>query len=286
MRNAVSVVILTKNEETLIARAMQSVSWADEIVIVDSGSCDRTCDIARQMGAVVHFQPWLGWTSQHKRGVELATHSWIMTIDADEIVTDELGRSIVKAMSGLPNPNDGYVVERRDDFLGSLIFNTRRRSKKAAFVRLFNREFSRYDERLSIHEEVRSPGKLIKLDGQLLHCRNSTIAEITHTHNRNTDIEAGDILRGRRKVGFFSVLIRPPLRFLWVYIWCGNWRLGTRGLILAYMYANAEFLRYAKVWEMASHELYPSTTGLSDRPASKAVEGRHGTMLVDAVENP
>ena len=271
MRNAVSVVILTKNEEALIARAIRSVYWADEIVVVDSESSDNTCDIARKMGAVIHSQPWLGWTGQHKKGVELASNSWILTIDADEVVTEELGCSIVRVLSDQPDPKDGFVVERRDDFMGSFIFNTRRRAKQDAFVRLFNREFSRYDENLSIHEEIRSPGKFVKLEGQLLHCRNSSIAEIVHTYNRNTDIEARDLYKERKRIGFLSIMVRPPIRFLWVYLWCGNWRLGTRGLIVAYMYAVTDFLRHAKAWEIGYRESKPERSDVSIRVTSKDV---------------
>src|ERR1700754_92248 len=141
----VSVVILTRNEASLIARAIASAWWASEVVVVDSGSTDRTCEIAASLGAKVYHQDWLGWRLQHEAAAERASHDWIFSLDADEIVTPGLAASIVAALRANPDPQDGFVLERREEFLGTLMPNTRRRSKRRTFVRLYNRRLSRYD---------------------------------------------------------------------------------------------------------------------------------------------
>jgi glycosyltransferase involved in cell wall biosynthesis len=249
MVEPVSVLILTLNEELLIGRAIRSAAWANEVVVLDSGSTDRTREIAESLGAHVYTQPWLGWTLQHRKAAELARNDWVMPIDADEVITPELAKSIVAAMSSRPDPNDGYVVDRRDEFLGELMFNLRRRSKRANFVRLFDRRKSRYDETMLIHEEVVVPGRAIPLPGFLLHWRNSLLSHIVATFNRNADLEVKGIVQSSKPVTFVSVAIKPMLRFGWVYFVCGHWRFGTRGFILAGMHAFSEFLRQARAWE-------------------------------------
>jgi glycosyltransferase involved in cell wall biosynthesis len=245
----VSVVILTKNEERFIARAIASVWWADEVLILDSGSTDRTVELATSMGAIVHHQDWLGWRIQHEAAASLATHDWIFSIDADEIVLTELSESVVAAMSSNPDPRNGYVVERRDEFLGTLMPNMRRRSKRKAFVRLYNRQFGRYDPELDIHEQIRCPGRLIPLGGALLHWRNYTLDQQAHTLNNNAGIEARMILKSGRHGGL-RLIFKPFARFFWLYVLCGNWRLGIKGYVWSLLHAGAEFLRQAKAWEL------------------------------------
>ncbi len=103
----VSVTILTRNEEELIARCIASVGWADEVLVLDSGSSDRTREIAAALGARVYVQPWLGWVGQRARAIELASHDWIFVLEADEIVSDRLARSIVRALATSPTEGDG-----------------------------------------------------------------------------------------------------------------------------------------------------------------------------------
>jgi glycosyltransferase involved in cell wall biosynthesis len=247
----VSVVILTKNEASLIARAISSVGWADEVIVVDSGSTDQTCELAKGLGAVVHHQDWLGWRLQHEAAAARASHDWIFSMDADEIVTPRLGAAIVEALRDNPDPRDGFVLERREEFLGILMPNMRRRSNRKSFVRLYNRACGHYDPALDIHEQIRCPGRLHSLEGPLLHWRNYTIGQQADTLNRNAEIEARMLVRkstGRR--GALWLIGKPVLRFLWLYVACGNWRFGTRGYIWSVMHSGAEFLRQAKAWEL------------------------------------
>jgi glycosyltransferase involved in cell wall biosynthesis len=249
--NSVSVVILTRNEERFIARAIRSVGWASEVVVLDSGSTDRTVDLAVAMGAKVHRQDWLGWRRQHEAAAALARHDWVFSMDADEIVTRRLGEAIVAVLSADPDPRDGYVLERREEFLGTLMPNMRRPAKRKAFVRLYNRQFGRYDPELQIHEQVRCPGRLIPLEGALLHWRNYSIGRQADTLNSNADIEARMAVSAG-KVSRLALALKPFARFCWLYIWCGNWRFGTKGYVWSMLHANAEFLRQAKAWEITS----------------------------------
>jgi glycosyltransferase involved in cell wall biosynthesis len=245
-----SAVILTKNEAQCIERAIDSVAWADEIVVVDSGSTDATVQLAQAAGAVVYAQDWLGWREQHENAAARARHDWILSIDADEVVTPALARSIQSAMALAPDPRSGFVVDRQEEFLGSLMPNGRRPKARKAFVRLYNRQFGGYDPELDIHEQIRCPGPLIELNGPLLHWRNYSIGRQIDTFNRNADIEARMIARNRTRFSPLALVCKPILRFGWMYILCGNWRRGTKGFVWSVMLASAEFMRQAKAWEL------------------------------------
>jgi glycosyltransferase involved in cell wall biosynthesis len=246
----VSVVILTKNEERFIARAIASAWWADEVLVLDSGSTDRTVELATSLGARVDHQDWLGWRGQHEAAASLATHDWIFSMDADELVLTELSESVIAAMSSNPDPRDGYVLERREEFLGTLMPNMRRRKKSKSFVRLYNRQFGHYDPELDIHEQIRCPGRLIPLAGALLHWRNYTLGQQVHTLNKNAETEAQMILKSGRRHGVLQLIAKPFARFVWLYVLCGNWRFGIKGYVWSRLHAGAEFLRQAKAWEL------------------------------------
>lgn len=260
-RQRVSAVILTRNEEALIERCLRNVrDVVDDIVVVDSCSTDRTREIATRMGARVVEQAWLGWIRQRALGIQLAEHDWVLILEADEIVTPLLAASIRQALATPMDANDGYAIDRRDDFLGALLPSMRRRSKRRNFVRLFNRTRSAYDPTLKIHDEVRVPGRTFQLDGILIHWRGFTIVEQVARYTHYAPLEA-DVMEARGdRVGILSLIWRPFLRFGWSYVVCGGFRLGARGFAHALMVASSEYLRFAAVWERqhAPATLHPS----------------------------
>lgn len=246
----ISVIILTQNEEAFIGRCIRSVTWADEVLVVDSGSTDQTKELAQSLGARVYNQPWLGWPGQRNKGTTLAKNDWVFFVEADEIVTPELAASIQQAFSGSVNPQDGYALDRRGDFLGVLLPNESRASKRLNFVRLFNRKHSAYDPDMLAHEEVRFPGKAIPLEGILLHWRGYGMNDYFGVFNRYATLEA-QMLEGKgRRASGLAILIMPILRFGWSYVVKGGWRLGTRGLIHSMLKGTSEYMRYTKLWEM------------------------------------
>ena len=275
-----SAVIMTKNEEAKIARCISSVAWADEIFVIDSGSTDATKEIAESLGARVVEQPWLGFSAQRNRGAALAQHDWIFYADADEIVTPELAAAIQGVMAGTPDPKDGYAVDRRGDFLGVLLPNEARPSKRRNFIRLYNRLESAYDETMSVHEEVRFPGNAVPLAGILLHWNGLTMDEFIPLFNRYATIEARALHDNGVRARGTDVLIRPVLRFFWSYLAKGGWRLGTRGLMHSMLKASSDYMRYAKLWELQNvtpsihppAELYQPPTNAVSTPASLARE--------------
>jgi len=261
MEQSLTVAILTKNGELVIERAIRSASWAAEVLIVDSGSTDKTCEIATRLGARVVHQSWLGWRAQHKRAVELASHDWVMKLDADEVISKELAASIQQALAADPDPQDGFVVERIDEFMGRLMPTTARRKRRDTFVRIFNRRFSVWDPDKPIHEEAKIAGRFRPVSGPLLHWRNASLSRILDTYNANADVESKVILnRSPNGPSLLTIAGKPVLRFGWSYFACGNWRYGTLGFIRSAMQAHAEFISLAKAWEQrhAQRQLQPS----------------------------
>lgn len=275
----VSAVIITLNEEAVLARAIKSVAWADEVLILDSGSSDGTVRLAESLGARVEHQAWLGFAKQRNRAAELALYDWVFQLDADEVVTPELAESALATLSGGSGggpDRHAYAVDRRGDFLGVLLPNEARAVKRRNFIRLYDRRRAHFDEAMSVHEEVRFEGEPGSLKGVLLHWNGHTFGELVALFNRYADIEAAELDRQGKRATALDILFRPLLRFGWSYLVKGGWRLGTRGLMHALLKAQSDFIRYAKLWERQNAsqvnpeppaELYlPSQKGAAKHP--------------------
>lgn len=245
----ITVTILTKNEEALIARCIRALSWADEVIVLDSGSTDATRQLAASEGAVVHEQEWLGWVGQRQRAIALAQHDWIFMVEADEMPAPELASGVMAAMAANPDPADGYVVDRRDELFGKLLPNMKRKALRRDFIRLFNRTRSHYRPQDIIHETVFCSGRRILLPGVLLHWRNVGFMEAMTKDIENAELEAETMARAGKRVGPLRLLAAPVARFGWCYIVKGAWRVGMVGLLYSMMRAHADFLRHARLWE-------------------------------------
>lgn len=250
MSARLSVVVCTLDEEAVIERCLANVAWADEVVVLDSGSRDATCARAAAMGAVVSHHEWAGFSRQKNHAAALASHDWILSLDADEIVTARLADAIRAVLAGPMDPRDGWVVDRRGDFLGAVLPNGTRPAKRRRFVRLYDRRHSAWDESVAVHEEVCCPGRRHRLPGLLLHRNDYTLDELVGLFNRYATLEAAELHAAGRRASAPAVVGRPLLRFLWHYVATGDARLGTRGVLHSGLKASAEYMRYAKLWEL------------------------------------
>jgi (heptosyl)LPS beta-1,4-glucosyltransferase len=257
----ISVIILTKNEEEMIRRCIQSVGWADECVVVDSQSEDATCEIAKTCGATVYSQEWLGWSAQRNRGISLASYDWVFFVECDEIVTGDLARAIIALTESEMDPRDAYTLERRGDFLGILLYRDARRRRRQNFVRLFNRQHSEYNSDHLVHEEVMVPGTKIALPGILLHWRGYLMNEYIEVFNRYATLEAEQLDHNHKQSTWIDIFGRPVARFFLLYLGRRGYKLGSRGLIHALLKSSSDFIRYAKLWErqhLTGPVLHPS----------------------------
>lgn len=247
---SLSVVVCTRDEERHIGRCLASVAWASERLVLDSGSVDATLAVAAEHGAVVREHPWQGFSRQKNHAARLARHDWVLSLDADEVVTPELGRSIREALAAGPDPRDGYAVDRRGDFLGRWLPNQARKAKRRGLVRLYHRDHSAWDESQEVHEVVRVPGTTRVLRGPLLHWNEFTLDELIALFNRYATLEAHELAAAGKRTTALEVVLRPVARFAWLYVGRGEARLGGHGLVHAGLKAASEYMRYAKLWEL------------------------------------
>lgn len=264
-----SVVVLTRDEGAFIARCLEGVRWAAEILVVDSESADDTRERAAALGARVEVVPWRGWVGQREAGMALARHDWIFFVDADEIVDEALGRSIAALFAGAPpDPDDGFSVDRRDRFFGTVFGNLRNRARQDAFVRIFNRTRGGFDPDRLIHEEVRVPGRSRMVSpGIMIHCRGFDFREQMRRYVDLAEPESQHLAERGVRASALKVLAWPALRFLWIYVARGGWRRGGAGLVHALMIAASEYLRWARLWERQHGRA--GNAGLAPAPAGR-----------------
>jgi glycosyltransferase involved in cell wall biosynthesis len=247
-RPRLSVILITLDEEARLGAALESVAWADEIVIVDSGSTDGTESIARRYGARFEVRDWPGYGAQKQRALELATGAWVLSLDADEAVTPALRRSIEAALAD-PAAAVGYTVERHSRYLGHWFGRSGWRRDRV--LRLFRRERARFDG-APIHEHVVVEGPVGRLDGALLHY---TYHDIAH-HIAKMNGYTTALARRRYERGERSGAVRPLLKaagnFLAAYIFKGGFLDGRAGLLSAGLGGVYSFLTYAKLWELSA----------------------------------
>jgi glycosyltransferase involved in cell wall biosynthesis len=245
MRPRLSVVVITLNEEERLRACLDSVAWADEIVVVDAESQDKTGQIAREFTDHVLVRPWPGFAAQKNFGVEHASGDWILSLDADEEVSRELREDTMRVLAQA-EAADGYAVPRRNLFLGQWIRHGGLYPDWQ--VRLFRRGRGRFLER-EVHESVQVSGRVGRLRGHIVHRSYRGVADFFERANRYSTLAADELVRGSARVRAGELLARPLGRFLAMYLLKLGFLDGRKGLLLAALYAYYVFMRTAKVWE-------------------------------------
>lgn len=240
-----SVVIITKNEEVNISRALKSVSWAGDILVLDSGSQDRTCEIAKTLGARVFSEEWKGFGPQKRRGVELAKYDWILSIDADEEVSEDLFREIQVEWSTL-NLETGYRLPRKSFHLGRWILHGGWCPDYQ--LRLFNRKFSNWNEN-RIHEKVIAT-KTAEFKAPILHYVFKSKAHQVETNNRYSTLQAEEYFKQGGRFSFFKLLTKPLVKFIECYFLKFGILDGLPGFVIAVSAGYSVFIRWVKIWEL------------------------------------
>ena len=245
-----SVVVITKNEEANLGRCLDSVKWADEIVVVDSHSTDRTLAIAAEYGAIVHSPDWRGYGPAKREGVKLAGGDWVLSIDADEAVSDKLAGQIREILNSDSGPV-GYYVNRRTNFLGRWISHCG--WYPDPILRLFRRDRGNFNEAV-VHEEVILDGEPGRLDGELLHYSYPSLELYLEKSNVYTRLGAEEAFRRGKRVRWHDIVLRPPVAFVKHYITRQGFRDGMEGFIISVMSSVAVLMKYAKLRHMWKKE--------------------------------
>jgi glycosyltransferase involved in cell wall biosynthesis len=248
-RLRLSVAVITLDEEQRLRACLESVAWADEIVVVDAESRDKTAQIAREFTERVVVRPWPGFTAQKNFALEQATGDWVLSLDADEEVSPELRDEIQRLLAQpQPPPCDGYAVPRKNIFWGRWIRHGGLYPDWQ--MRLFRRGRGRFVDR-AVHESVQVEGPVARLRGALLHRSYRDVSDFLDRADRYSTLAADEWLRSGLPVRAADLILRPLGRFFGMYVLRLGVLDGWRGLLLATLYAYYVGMRSAKVLERA-----------------------------------
>ena len=242
----VSVTIITLNEAAHIGAAIDSVAWADEIIVVDSGSTDDTVEIARARGATAICREWPGWVEQKNFAAAQAAHHWIFSLDADERVPPPLAGEIRELLSGEP-PLRGYRVPRVTFHLGKWIRTTDFYPDYQ--TRLYDRRAARWRGRY-VHESVTVDGPVGRFRHDLEHYSFRDLRDHLDRVNHYTTLAARQMHEAGRRAGLFDLVVHPFAAFLRNYLLRLGVFDGVAGLIISIINAYSVFLKFAKLWEL------------------------------------
>ena len=248
-RALLSVAIITLNEEQNIGPCLDSVPWADVVVVCDSGSGDRTVSIAAGKGARTFEDAWRGFAEHKALAVARCTHPWVLVLDADERVPDGL-RVEIEAVLACPLA-DGYTLARRNYFLGAWIRHGGWYPDRS--LRLFRRERGRFASR-RVHETVGVDGSVAPLTQPLEHYTYGCISQFLQRMERYAGLAAEESYAAGRTCGVADLTVRPAWTGLRMYLFQLGFLDGWRGLVLAGLYGCYTFAKYARLWEMRDAE--------------------------------
>jgi glycosyltransferase involved in cell wall biosynthesis len=251
----ISVVIITHNEAVNIGRTLASVqslvaNGKGEIIVVDSGSTDRTVEIAESLGAKVFIEEWKGFAAQKNWAIDKATGDWILSLDADEEIEPALAEEIDTFLPTNPPPINGYWIPRKNEFLGRWI-------RHGGFwpdskLRLFRKRAARFEDR-KVHEDAHlSDGMAQHLKGAIIHHSYPTLTDYIDHMNHYSSLGAEMVVaNGRARFSAFNIVLRPFATFIYNYCFRLGFLDGREGLLLHLYHAVYVSWKYSKAWELA-----------------------------------
>jgi glycosyltransferase involved in cell wall biosynthesis len=244
-RRPVSVAIITRDEERNLARCLASVAWADEIVVVDSGSEDRTREIAARHGARVLACAWSGYAAQKNRAAEATRHLWVLSLDADEWLPPEAEREIRAALAAPAHA--AFAFRRLTAFSGGFLPRTWAPDRQ---IRLYRKDAARF-EGGHVHESVRvaPPLTVGRLSTPLLHLTHRSVHEQIERLNRYSTLASRTSFESGRRFSVARLIAGPIAAFLKMYVVKRGALDGVRGLIAAVDHAHYVFSKSAKLWD-------------------------------------
>lgn len=244
MKLPVTLMVITLNEENNIERCIQSVPFASEILIIDSGSQDKTCEMAKKSGARVLQHEWKGFGPQKKWGSEQAQYDWILSLDADEVLSPELVEEIQQGFGKL-EPTVGYEMPRKSFHLGRWIQHGGWYPDRQ--LRLYHRGHSSWPDS-QIHERIQAQATK-SFEADLHHFVFRDLSHQVLTNDRYSSLLSAKDFTERKKFSLFKLIFKPLTKFFETYFLKLGFFDGLAGLIIAVSAAYSIFLRQAKLWE-------------------------------------
>jgi glycosyltransferase involved in cell wall biosynthesis len=255
----VTVTIITRDESQHIAAAIDSASWADEVLVVDSGSTDDTVAIATAKGVRVMSRTWPGYVDQKNYAASVATHDWIFSLDADERITPALAEEVQRVVASNPAER-AFRVPRVTFHLGRWVRTTDFYPDHQ--TRLYDRRAARWQGKY-VHESVVADGPGGQLTHELQHYSYRDLSDHLDRINQYSTLAARQMYEGGRRAGAFDLLIHPPAAFLRNYLLRGGFADGGAGLTLSLINAYSVLVKFAKLWELqqGTPKAQPPTPG-------------------------
>ncbi len=242
-RQPLSVVIITKNAAASLAACLESASFAEEILLVDSDSSDGTAEFAAKNGArVIQKKEWLGFGRQKQFAVEAARHDWVLCLDADERVSTTLRASILTILAA--PAAQAYAMPRCNRFMGRWLRHGEGYPDWS--LRLFDRRHARWSDD-PVHEKVLTEAPAARLKGDLLHESAETLARYLDKQNRYTSMQAELLFKAGTRAGLAQLLLSPGLRFIKFYFLRLGFLDGSAGLVHILIGCCNSFHKYAKL---------------------------------------
>lgn len=249
MKYPISLVVITLNEEANLARCLSSVTFVDEIVVVDSGSTDKTVEIAESFGARVIKEPWQGYARQKILAVSHSKNKWVLSLDGDEALSPELNLFLSKKLaSGTSDflAIDAYSFPRKNWYMGKWMKYSGMYPDMQ--TRLFNKERANWTES-NVHEHVVAK-KTLKINVPILHWSFQSISHQIETINKYSSLRALDFKEKGKRFSFCKLFFKPISKFFETYILKLGFLDGVQGLLVSFVSSFATFLRWAKLYEI------------------------------------
>jgi glycosyltransferase involved in cell wall biosynthesis len=246
--NKISVTVITKNEEKNISDCLKSVDWADEIIVVDSESTDKTVELAKQFTDKIFIRKWDGYVPQKRYALSLARNEWVLSLDADERLTPELKEEIINLN---PGSYTGFRIRRKN-----FLFNKEIKScgwGNDDQLRLFKKDKTGLTDRL-VHESFTVTGNIGKLKAPMLHFTVSSISNYFSKINYYSSLKAEELFKKNKKVSAFSILLHTTSAFFTFFIIRGGFRDGIYGLVVSLIHSYTKLLNYLKLWELQNRK--------------------------------
>jgi glycosyltransferase involved in cell wall biosynthesis len=248
-RATISAFIVCCNEERNIRRCLESIKWCDEIIVVDSGSTDSTLQICREYTAKIFHRGWTGFVEQKRYALSLCTSDWILNLDADEEVSEELRLEIINSLvrSKQQDPTTGY-------FLSRVVFHLGKWWRKGGWYPEYSLRLCKRSETTwggaDPHEKAMVKGPTLRLKGELRHYTYADLSNQISALNRFSETAAKTMHAKGKKASLFNILGRPPLRFIKFFLIKRGFLEGFPGFVVACLEAYYVFLKYVKLWEL------------------------------------
>lgn len=251
---SLSVVLITKNAAPVIRRCLESVAWADGIVVVDSGSTDGTHEICRELGVRLHVTPdWPGPAPQRNRAIDLSNGSWILALDADEWVTPEL-RAEIEQLMRAPGTDVAWSIPRLSSYCGRYM---RHSGWWPDYVsRLFRRGQARYAGGI-VHDRLVAEGSMGRLTAHLMHQPFADLEEVLQKVNSYSTWGAQTLAEAGRRAGLGKAVAHGLWSFLRTYVFCLGFLDGRKGFLLAVSNAEGTYYKYVKLMLLAEQGRTP-----------------------------